>query len=74
MKLSEFFVSRKSIPTFETAKKAIREYEKLYKYSSQKSLKSIVLWIKKNSNKQLHSSSEILNQLKTSSYSTPSYV
>lgn len=73
MKLSEFFVSRKSIPTFETAKKAIREYEKLYKYSSQKSLKSIVLWIKKNSNKQLHSSSEILNQLKTSSYSTPSY-
>ncbi len=36
-------------------------------------MKSIVLWVKKNNNKQLHASSEILNQLKTSSYSTPNY-
>lgn len=35
-------------------------------------MKSIVLWVKKNNNKPVHSSTEILNNLKTSSYSATS--
>lgn len=35
-------------------------------------MKSIVLWMKRNSNKPSQSSSEILNHLKTSSFSVAS--
>lgn len=71
-KFSEFLISKNLVPTFELTRALLKQYEKSNHYTSMKSMKSIVLWVKKNNNKPVQSSTQFFNNLKTSSYSATS--